>query len=186
MLYIYTDGSTKVCNKRGANNIGGYGYIVFDDEKRQIIDYYQEEVSNTTNNIMELTALNKVIKLYGVSSFTPQPNVYLDSSYAINCVTKWYLVWEDNGYINSKGKEVENQEIIKEAVAMLYSDCTLSINKVKGHTVNKKSFNLEDLDFYQAVKKYGNMFADLLATGESIEDMVSIFNNKYQEEGICH
>lgn len=180
MLYIYTDGSTRICNQRNAENVGGYGYIVFDEDKRQIIDYYQEEVKNTTNNIMELTALYRVIEKYGVPPFTRAPKVYTDSAYALKCLTEWYTSWENNGYVTSKGTPVENQELIKKAVAALYNDKIVSLYKTKGHTISSKHYDLDNLSFREAREKYGNMFADLLATGESIDKFVTIFNNKYQ------
>lgn len=186
MIYIYTDGSTRIANKKNIDNIGGFGYIVFNEEKQQIIDYHQEEVRNTTNNIMELTALHSVILKYGVSPFTQAPIVYTDSEYALKSLTEWYISWENNGYKNSKGAPVENQELIKKTIALLYNDNNVSLHKVKAHTVTKKQFNLDNLSFNEARELYGNMFADLLATGDSIEELVSIFNDKYQKEGLCH
>lgn len=33
--------------------------------------------------------------------------------YAINCCTKWLATWRGNGWINSKGKPVENRDLIE-------------------------------------------------------------------------
>lgn len=36
-----------------------------------------------------------------------------DSEYSINCLTKWYVTWEVNGWKNAKGEQVANCEFIK-------------------------------------------------------------------------
>ena len=54
-LIIYTDGSTRIRNQKGALNKGGYGFVVYKNDF--IIDAYGEQVDNTTNNRMELTAI---------------------------------------------------------------------------------------------------------------------------------
>ncbi|KAL5337426.1 ribonuclease H-like domain-containing protein [Aspergillus crustosus] len=42
--------------------------------------------------------------------------IYSDSRYAVNCITKWVYKWSNNGWMNSEGNEVANQDLIVEAV----------------------------------------------------------------------
>ena len=65
MIKIFTDGSTKIKNKKGFPNKGGFSYIVYQDNI--IIDAFSKQVENTTNNEMELTALIAAIEKYGTS-----------------------------------------------------------------------------------------------------------------------
>ncbi|KAI1654461.1 ribonuclease H-like domain-containing protein [Daldinia decipiens] len=38
-----------------------------------------------------------------------------DSRYAVNCMSKWVYKWCNNGWINAKGDEVANRDLIEEA-----------------------------------------------------------------------
>ncbi|KAL4788888.1 ribonuclease H-like domain-containing protein [Aspergillus venezuelensis] len=42
--------------------------------------------------------------------------IYSDSAFAVNCMTKWVFKWIENGWTNSKGLEVANQDLIEKAV----------------------------------------------------------------------
>ena len=159
MITIYTDGSTRKKNKRGANNEGGFGYIVY-DENGKIIDAYSEQVENTTNNEMELTALVSVIEKFGIEDTWDCPIIYSDSMYAINCLTVWSQSWKQNGWKRANGENIENLPIIKRGVELLDSGKhNVTIEYCKGHN------GIE-----------GNELADKLATGEiSTEEVL----NKY-------
>ena len=40
--------------------------------------------------------------------------IYTDSKYAISCVTEWYKSWVTNKWLNTKGKLVENKDLVVE------------------------------------------------------------------------
>ena len=83
-MIIYTDGA---CSGNGsANAVGGFGVIVLDDDEN-LITTYHEQVQNTTNNRMELSAILWAMIKYG--SEQPVPVVYSDSAYAVNTLTVW-------------------------------------------------------------------------------------------------
>ena len=144
-LVIYTDGSTRIKNKKGANNIGGYGYVVYDGE--QLIDAFGEQVENTTNNRMELTALNEAIQKYGTKDPWEAPIIYTDSQYALMCLTVWGKSWERNGWLRSNNKEPENLDLVQRGIYLL------------------EFFNavLKKCDGHSGI--IGNELADQLATG---------------------
>ncbi len=147
MHTIYCDGSTRIKNKKGAENTGGFGYVVY-DESGYVVDAYSEQVQNTTNNRMELMALYKIIENYGSASIFGASVVYTDSAYAMNCINEWASTWEKNNWINSKGQPVENQDIIKPMYSLYWNDHFIVIKKCSGHS------GIE-----------GNELADKLATG---------------------
>lgn len=41
--------------------------------------------------------------------------IYSDSKYAVGCMTEWIYKWSHNGWINSAGNPVANQDLIREA-----------------------------------------------------------------------
>lgn len=44
--------------------------------------------------------------------------IYSDSQYAVGCMTEWIDTWEGNGWINSRGKPVQNRDLIEEAARL--------------------------------------------------------------------
>lgn len=158
MVTIYTDGSTRIKNKKGENNIGGFGYVVY-NESGYIVDAYSEQVENTTNNRMELMALFKVIEKYGSDSIFGANTVYTDSIYAMKCITEWADVWNKNDWKTSKNTPVENQDLIKPMYELYWKDHFIIIKKCDGHS------GIE-----------GNELADKLATGTITPEEVL---NKY-------
>ena len=41
-----------------------------------------------------------------------------DSKYVIGCLTDWLEKWEENGWLNSRGSPVSNQDLIKQAAEL--------------------------------------------------------------------
>lgn len=162
MLTIYTDGSTREKNQRGASNKGGFGYVVY--ENGNIIDAYSEQIENTTNNEMELMALVNVIERFGTEDTWGCPEVYSDSMYAINCLTNWADNWELNNWYRSNGKPVENLALIQKGHALLKSNThNVNISYCKGHS------GIE-----------GNELADKLAVGEITAEEVLLKYSKQE------
>ncbi|KAL4876933.1 ribonuclease H-like protein [Aspergillus karnatakaensis] len=44
--------------------------------------------------------------------------IYTDSKYAVGCMTDWIWTWANNGWVNSRGWEVANRDLIEEASAL--------------------------------------------------------------------
>ena len=108
---IFTDGSLKM---KSNDNIVKYGYYRFSEKT-----FIQQMNSNTTNNQSELLAIyTALIDIYLDKKFNNNINIKLisiisDSEYCINSLTIWYKTWYKNNWLNSKGKEVKNKDIIK-------------------------------------------------------------------------
>ncbi len=58
-------------------------------------------------------ALEKYDELYTNPYFDVK--IYSDSKYAVNCMSEWIYKWSRNGWINSAGNAVVNQDLIRKA-----------------------------------------------------------------------
>jgi ribonuclease HI len=58
-------------------------------------------------------ALEKYSQLFTNPFFDVK--IYSDSQYAVNCMSEWIHKWSNNGWINSAGNPVANQDLIREA-----------------------------------------------------------------------
>lgn len=144
MLKAYTDGSA--LNNGLTGNVGGFGYVII-DENDQVIDAYSSpRIKNTTNNAQELLAIWAVLKKYGDKEL----NIYSDSYYALHSICTWMYTWAKNDWKNTACKRIENYEIIKTIYDFMEKKKPkVEFYKVRGHSGNKY-----------------NEIADKLATGE--------------------
>lgn len=123
---IYTDGA---CS--GNPGPGGYGAIL-------IYGNIEKEISgakiDTTNNIMELTAVVEGLK---VLKEPCNVTIYSDSAYVVNAfVQNWIELWLKRGWKNSANEPVKNAMIWKELLSLMdYHD--VKYVKVKGHSDNE-------------------------------------------------
>ena len=107
-MIIYTDGA---CSGNGsAHAVGGFAAIVLDDNENYITSYH-EQVKDTTNNRMELSAILWTMIKYGKER--PAPIVYSDSAYCVNTLTSWMYGWARRGWVKSDNKEPENLDLIQ-------------------------------------------------------------------------
>ena len=131
---IYTDGA---CS--GNPGPGGWGaLLMYKENKREISGGCKE----TTNNIMELTAVIEGLKLL---KFPCKVKLYSDSAYVVNAfLQKWIYGWIKNGWKNSNKEPVKNKELWQE----LY-DLTkiheVEFIKVKGHSDNDYNNRCDEL-----------------------------------------
>lgn len=135
-INIYTDGAC--ANNQSNENIGGWGTILEYGETTKKL--YGGEV-NTTNNIMEMTAVIEGLK--SLKSTDLKVNIFSDSAYVVNCFNqKWYHKWRMNGWMNSSKKPVENKELWVELIDLVESVKSISFYRVKGHlSVGTKDFD---------------------------------------------
>ena len=99
VVHIFTDGACK-----GNPGPGGWGAIMkYGDHIKELNGYS----SKTTNNIMELTAVNEALK-----SLTRPCTIILttDSNYVKNGITQWIHNWKKKGWKTANKKPVKNKE----------------------------------------------------------------------------
>jgi ribonuclease HI len=116
--YIFTDGS----NKKTHCAYGVYfGNDLLYEISPTFIHYTSLIISgDKTNNIAELKAIQSAIHiLINNADYINKNNkiiIITDSKYSINCITKWYIKWRKNGWLNSKNESVSNREIIEDII----------------------------------------------------------------------
>lgn len=141
-LIIYTDGG---CRNNQASNkadvIGGWGVWLKYGEKEK--ELYGGKKGNTTNNEMELTAL--LMALQSVKNFDLPTEVYIDSEYTINCITKWAAGWERNNWKNSKKQPVANQLLIKAILELYRKFSNIKFFWTKGHDTDPGNIKVDAL-----------------------------------------
>ena len=126
-VQIFTDGACR--GNQTEKNEGGYGALLIYKGKEKEIKGHS---GNTTNNIMEMTAV--IMALKALKEKDIQVEIYSDSAYVVNCFKqKWYVGWRKNGWKNSKKKPVENKELWMELLELVESFKKVNFFKVKGH-----------------------------------------------------
>jgi len=118
---IYTDGA---CS--GNPGPGGWGaLLIFADNEKEL----RGGAPETTNNRMELTAAIEGLKALNRSC---QIDLYTDSTYVKDGITKWIHNWKRNGWRNASKKPVKNAELWQ-ALDDLVQKHEITWHWVKGH-----------------------------------------------------
>ena len=125
-VIICTDGA---CS--GNPGPGGWGAILmYKDAKKEI----SGGMKNTTNNIMEITAVVEALKCLKVES---DVQVYSDSAYTVNAFKQgWIYNWMKNGWRTANKEPVKNKELWQELYALTKKH-KVEFIKVKGHADNE-------------------------------------------------
>lgn len=97
---IYTDGACK-----GNPGPGGWGAILQYGSSRKELKGY---APNTTNNIMELTAVIQALKALKEPC---DVDITTDSTYVKQGISEWIHKWKRNGWRTSTKKPVKNKEL---------------------------------------------------------------------------
>ena len=131
---IYTDGA---CS--GNPGPGGYGVILmYKDHKKEI----SGGDKNTTNNIMEITAVIEGLKLL---KYPCKVNLYSDSAYVVNGFNNgWIYNWQKNGWKTANKEPVKNKELWEELYNLTQIHKVTFI-KVKGHSDNEFNNRCDEL-----------------------------------------
>ena len=131
---IYTDGA---CS--GNPGPGGWGAILMFGENKKEISGGKKD---TTNNIMELTAVIEALKLLKRPC---NVELYSDSAYVVNAfLQNWIWGWIKKGWINSNKEEVKNKELWQELVNLTKVH-NVTFHKVKGHSDNEFNNRCDEL-----------------------------------------
>lgn len=168
VLRIYTDGGC--AGNQSKTNFGGWGAI---------LEYGQHQkelyggAKDTTNNLMEMTALLEAFKAIKKPGQTIE--VFSDSSYLMDCFRKkWYVNWQKNGWKTSKKEPVEHREIWEQLISYLDVH-NISFYRVKGHV----NLNSKSTDFNKLYDK----FTEWNGSSFSYEDFeyITKMNNRADE-----
>lgn len=128
MLTFYTDGSA-------SPNPGPGGYAVIDGNGQPLVLGREKQ---TTNIRMEAMALIEALRL---AKGRPC-QIFTDSEFWLNVLTKWAKDWEANDWRKKKG-EIKNLDLVQEAYG-LYNDSQATLIWVRGHANNKLNELVDD------------------------------------------
>ena len=119
---IFTDGACK-----GNPGPGGWGAILrYGTTEKEIYGASK----NTTNNIMELTAVIESLKNLKKPC---ELIITTDSKYVKNGITEWIHNWKKNGWRTAAKKEVKNKELWIELDSLIQIH-SISWDWVKGQS----------------------------------------------------
>lgn len=140
-VIIYTDGA---CS--GNPGPGGWGAILmYKGNKKEI----SGGMKNTTNNIMEVTAVIEALKCLKVES---NVSIYSDSAYTVNAFNQgWIYNWIKKGWKTASGEPVKNKELWQELYDLTKKH-KVEFIKVKGHSDNEFNNRCDELA-RNAIKK---------------------------------
>ena len=118
---------------------GGWGAILmYKDVKKEISGGKKD----TTNNVMELTAVIEALKLV---KFPCKIKVYSDSAYVVNGFLQgWIYNWIKKNWKTADGKPVKNKELW-EALYTFTKVHKIEFIKVKGHSDNENNNRCDKL-----------------------------------------
>lgn len=118
---------------------GGWGSILmFKGIKKEISGFNK----NTTNNIMELTAVIEALRLV---KYPCKIKVYSDSAYVVNAFLQgWIYNWIKKGWKTADGSPVKNKELWEELYAFTKTH-EIEFIKVKGHSDNEFNNRCDEL-----------------------------------------
>ncbi|HEX2954692.1 MAG TPA: ribonuclease HI [Bacillota bacterium] len=131
---IYTDGA---CS--GNPGLGGWGVVLLAKGERKELNGGE---TLTTNQRMELMA---AIQGLSALKYACDVRLFSDSAYLINCFRqRWFERWQRNGWRNSKGDSVENQDLWM-VLLKLATEHQIEWIKVKGHSDNEENNRCDEL-----------------------------------------
>lgn len=110
---IYTDGAFSSRTKTA-----GMGVVFPADRSLDLSEFFN--LKQPTNQRAELLAVSRALEVV-LTKYGPSAKVVLhtDSKYTIGCYVDWWPNWHRNGWKNAKGKDVENQDIIRRALELI-------------------------------------------------------------------
>ena len=119
---IYTDGSCL-----GNPGRGGLGAVVY---LNGVENYtFSQGFEYTTNNRMELLAVITVLEKYGDQE---DIEIWTDSMYVKDGITRWLKSWKEKGWKKADGKGIKNKDLWEklDSVNRLH----IKYNWIKGHS----------------------------------------------------
>ena len=143
-IVVYTDGSSL-----GNPGPGGWGYVCVENN----IETYSHSGSeaHSTNNKMELTAAIEGLEYTKENNHSKKVvNVYTDSNYVKNGITKWIINWKKNGWKTKQGKDVMNKDLWVRLDSVASKD--IEWKWVKAHNGNYFNEKVDELAREAAIR----------------------------------
>lgn len=139
---LYTDGACL-----GNPGPGGYAAFILNNNLEELTSV-SGSTKESTNNRMELKAVIEALKVIPQKT---KVEIYSDSSYVLNGLSKWIKAWKKNGWKTASKKEVANQDLWKK-LDELSTNFDLVYKKVKGHSGDQYNEKADKLAKKEAEK----------------------------------
>lgn len=121
---IYTDGACK-----GNPGRGGWGALLICGDVEKELSGYEPD---TTNNRMEMTAVIKALEALKTPCAI---DLYTDSTYVRDGITKWIFGWQKKGWKTADNNPVKNVDLWQ-AMLQAIEPHKVTWHWVKGHADN--------------------------------------------------
>lgn len=179
VIEAYTDGSSFPGG--GARpTIGGIGVFMGEGHTENMGRSIRH--GKITNQTMELAAAHAGLQAIQRHTPTLPPPattvIYTDSAYVMNCMTKWIMLWEANGWRTKNKKPVQNGETLRSMLPIVKEFGVVFV-RVRAHESVASTIDI-DRDTMKHV--VGNREADRLASQAAAEGARSAC---YIQRGVC-
>lgn len=144
---LFIDGSSRVVDGKRAS-----GYAIIEGETLQINEKGKLP-PNWSAQSCEIYALKRGLDLLEGD----QGTIYTDSQYAFGIVHTFGKIWEERGYLSSKGKSLAHENLVRSVLESLQKPTEIAVVHIKGH---QKGDSLE---------VRGNRLADRIAKEAALE-----------------
>lgn len=137
-LSIYTDGAC-----RPNPGVGAYGYVILSSQEEKVHEF-STRVDDTTNNIMELSAVLAALNYSFVTYPDAVIHLYTDSQYVKLGITEWIKLWKKRNWKTADGKGVKNQDLwflLDEIIQHVH----VQFHWVKGHASSEWNNYVDEL-----------------------------------------
>jgi ribonuclease HI len=138
VVEIYSDGSC-----RGNPGPGTWAFLIVGANS---VPEYEESgyCEDTTNNIMELTAVIKALSYCATNEKNSMIYLYTDSQYIQLGMIQWIKKWKQNNWRTTQKKPVANQEHWKK-LDELSNKLNIHFQWIRGHAGNKWNVQVDKL-----------------------------------------
>ncbi len=130
---IFTDGACK-----GNPGPGGWGALLRKGKNEKEMSGHEPD---TTNNRMEMTA---VIRALNALTRPCEIDLYSDSKYVIDGITKWVAGWQKKGWVNASKKPVRNADLWHDLIEAA-APHKIEWHWVKGHNGHTENERVDRL-----------------------------------------
>lgn len=131
-VIVFTDGA---CTNNGKSKARAAWAVWFPDHQSISAADFVPEDENQTNQRAELTAIRNSVKIVEKNfSNDTDLQIFTDSQYSKDCLTKWLPAWVSNDWKTKQGKPVCHRDLIEETSNILSMFKSYTVIHVEAHT----------------------------------------------------
>lgn len=155
IVNVFTDGSFIKKKTTSGNELIYCGYGIYFPNKELPNISRPFKTGNLTNQRAELFAIYVALIVIKKNLDYNKINIYTDSLYSIEALTKYVYIWKKNGWKTSEGKNVKNLDIIQPITEILDKQRSKVIFiHVRSHTGKRDEISISN-DIVDKLAKKG-------------------------------